>query len=206
MRIRGFEPDMEIDVWHEFAHHLVYSTGGIRSSLACGLDETYAGLLEDRIRWLDSLGRFDRAYRKTLGTDKASCKQLVEHWDGLERKFHFFGSFNNDLAGPYRWQDPQGATCAIGDKIYRLDAGLIADLDNRLNIRVDIEEIKRIYGPRVERCRQSSCLKMSQAGGTVRACINGPSPFAYKSWSRGQRYRWIRTCSRVCGWVKPDWM
>jgi len=206
MRLRGLQPGMEIDVWHEFAHHLVYLTGGIRSSMACGLDETYAELLEDRIRWLDRLSRFDRAYRGMSGTDEASCKKLIREWDDLEERFHFFVSFNNDLARSYQWQDPMGTTCKIPDKVYRLDADLIRQLDDRLNIRVDIEEIKEIYASRVERCRKQACLKISDAGGTVRACRSGPRRFIYESWSRAQRYRWVRNCSQVCGWAKPDWM
>lgn len=131
-------------LWHEFLHHMIFIEGGE----ACGPEEAYLELLEERVDWLSLLVPFDRYVRSIDAIDRNTCQQVQRRWQ--LRVDRWEGEPGTDLGGPYGWQDPGGTTCGDADRIYRITSTFIERWDRALGIDIDLATIATRYEQTIE--------------------------------------------------------
>ncbi|OGF67159.1 MAG: hypothetical protein A2Y62_08975 [Candidatus Fischerbacteria bacterium RBG_13_37_8] len=139
-------------LWHELIHHVIKLQGGAE----CGQEETYTELIENRADWLGYAQAFDKTLSSLQSLSVEQCRELQRRWDGLAKKWGDFEG--NHLSGPFRWQDPGGATCGENDRTYTITPDYIQKMDSKLGISVDINKIRSLY--------ESKIKSLASSGGT----------------------------------------
>ncbi|MEW6367345.1 MAG: hypothetical protein AB1714_22155 [Acidobacteriota bacterium] len=137
-----------VSLWHEAVHHRIRLEGGEE----CGPEETYMDLQESRIAWLGLLVKFEDQFKATSATDPKACESLVKRWDFLEEKWK--GGGQQNLSGPYTWQDTEDASCGVQHKHYQISRSFVQSWDAKLGIRADFEKLRDIYAWKLDRCRE----------------------------------------------------